>query len=329
VIFKIVGEQYAGQSWNGTLKSGQALHVTTGSPLPKDADAVLPYEVVFSEYGELKVERSARAGANVRRVGEDVKKGEVLAPKGALVTPELMALAAACGIASLKVHRRWRVALAVTGDELVDPGSKPKRGAIFDSNTPLLRALVEQDGAELVTASVRLKDKPAAIRSALAKALKADVLLLAGGMSVGKKDFVKQALEALGVKRVFWKIAQKPGKPFYFGTRQKSLVFGMPGNPAALQACYHAYVKPALQGLSGLKAQPALSKARLAAPLEGRQGMALFLKAERLKNGRLKPLEGQGSHQLKSLAQGQALIYLPAGTGRLRPGAAVWSIAYA
>lgn len=322
VALAVAGQQFAGQAWRGRLGRGQALHMTTGSPLPAGADALVPYELVERRQGAVLLSRPVREGANVRRRGEDVRRGEVLAQTGEALTPERLALAAACGLGRLRVRPRWSFSITVTGDELSPAGGHPGPGGIFDSNTPLLRALGERDGGRLALAQ-HLPDRRAALKRGLARALKSDLVLLAGGMSVGERDLVKDCLKELGVRRVFWRVAQKPGKPLYFGVKGRSLVFGLPGNPAAVQACYLAYVRSAIAGLQGQPAVPAFTRARLAQAIAGGWDKARYLKAELGDDGRVRALGGQGSHQLKSLAQGQALIYLPAGDRSFKAGATV------
>jgi molybdopterin molybdotransferase len=161
-----------------------------------------------------------------------------------------------------------------------------------------------------------------AVLTQLRGALDADLLILSGGMSVGERDLLKPALERLGVQRLFWRVAQKPGKPLYFGRKGSTLILGLPGNPAAVFTCFHAYGLPLLRGLAGLKAAPRWSAARLDGALDAPGDKALFLKAQ-VQGGRLRLLGGQGSHQLRSLAEGNALLYLPAGSRALKRGAAV------
>jgi molybdopterin molybdotransferase len=264
----------------------------------------------------------ARPGQNVRRQGEDAKKGQRLLEKGVCLGARHLAMLAAFGVGSVKVQVRPRVAVAVSGDELLQPGQTLKRGRIFDSNTPALAALLAEAGLGAV-ALAHLPDQRGPQQSRLKSLLKAcDVLLVAGGMSVGERDFGKSVLEALGVRRVFWKVAQKPGKPLYFGVRGKQLIFGLPGNPAAVVTCFAAYVLPALRALSGEDARKPW-RVRLAQALPATGDKALLLKAQVVGHGptaRVRPLSGQGSHLLRSLAEGNALLVRQAGERALKKG---------
>lgn len=315
---RVVADQFAGSRREARLNPGQAVQVATGAPLPPGADTVVPYELCRRQGSRVLFTRPPRKGANVRRRGEDVNRGAVLARAGARLSPALQGLAAACG----SLPPLLRVRALVSGDELASGRLKP--GQIHDANGPLLQGLLAQAG--LAGPEIgRVPDRLGPALRRLRDALDCDLLLLAGGMSVGKRDVLKPALERLGVKRLFWGVAQKPGKPLFLGRRGRTLVLGLPGNPAAVLICFMAYGLPLIQGLSGRPSQPAWGRARLAQALPAPGGKALFLKA-RLSSGsrpRITVLGGQGSHQLSSLADGNAILYLPASARPLKRGALV------
>lgn len=313
VLLRVVADQFAGKQRRQRLKAGQAVQIATGAPLPPGADTVVPYELCRRQGSRVSFVRAPRKGANVRRRGEDVRPGERLAGKGAIFSPALQGLAAACGSAQPLL----RVQCLVSGDELA--AGKAKAGQIYDANGPLLQGLLAQQGLPGPLPR-RLPDTLRAATAALRKALDADLLIVAGGMSVGKRDVLKPALEALGVRRLAWGVAQKPGKPLYLGLKGRCLVLGLPGNPAAVLTCFHAYALPMLRGLCGRKPDPTWAPARLAQDLEAPGSKALFLKAKVSGQGVLKVLGGQGSHQLRSLAEGNALLYLPPHSSARRRG---------
>lgn len=322
---KVRGSQFAGQAGAKRLAPGEALHVTTGAPMPAGTDALVPYEAVRKEGDRLWLVHPAKAGQNVRRRGEDARKGERLATKGQRLHARRLAMLAAFGVANVKVQPRPRVLVAVSGDELVSLGEKPRAGRIFDSNTPALRNLLTESGFGHAQ-TLRLPDERGAQTRLLKAALKdCDVLLVAGGMSVGEKDLGKSVLESLGVRRRFWKIAQKPGKPLYFGVRGRQLVFGLPGNPAAVISCFAVYVLPALRALSGIGNVAGMSAA-LTHPLPATGDKALLLKAQldEVKGRKVVTvLRGQGSHLLRSLADGNALVLREAQAPARRRGQSV------
>jgi molybdopterin molybdotransferase len=316
------GEQFAGRAWKGRLKRGEALHVTTGSPFPAGADALVPYEAAHREGRRVFIHSAPLLGQNVRRRGEDGRKGSLLAAKGDELHARRVAMLASFGVATVQALSSPRVAVAVSGDELLKPGEAPRPGKIFDGNGPALRALLLEAGLG-VPAVARLPDAAGPQARRLGRLLEAcDVLIVAGGMSVGERDLAKSVLESLGVKRVFWKVAQKPGKPLYFGVRGRQLVFDLPGNPAALVACFKAYVEPSLRALAGRPRAAALSCA-LAHGVKACGDKALFLKARIEGQGaqaRVRILQGQGSHLLRSLADGNALVLRKAGAKALAKG---------
>ena len=330
LALRVRGSQFAGQAWKQRLGRGEALHVTTGAPMPTGSDALVPYEAVRREGEQVWLAHPARAGQNVRRRGEDAKRGQRLAGKGERLHARRLSMLAAFGVVSVKVHPRPRVALAVSGDELLKPGPKPKAGQIFDSNTPALRSLLREAGLEPVLV-VRLPDEEKAQTARLKAALRVcDVLLVAGGMSVGEKDLGKSILESLGVRRQFWKVAQKPGKPLYFGLRGRQLVFGLPGNPAAVISCFAAYVLPTLRKLAGSE-DAGTTQASLMHALPANGDKALLLKAHSVNIGgslSVTVLNGQGSHLLRSLAEGNALVLRPAGSKALKRGQKVELISF-
>jgi molybdopterin molybdotransferase len=316
VWLRVVADQFAGSRRQARLKKGEAVQVATGAPLPPGADSVVQYELTRREGKQVSFIRAPRRGSNVRRQGEDFRRGETLAQAGDALSPALHGLLAAAG----QAQPLLRVRALVSGDELATGAATG--GQIYDANGPLLQGLLAAAGIA-APAPAYVPDRLAPALKLLRGALDADLVLLAGGMSVGKRDLLKPALERLGVQRLFWGVAQKPGKPLYLGKKGKTLVVGLPGNPAAVFTCFHAYVLPLLRGLAGLKAAPRWSQAALAEALEAPGSKALFLKAHVDARGRLRVLGGQGSHQLRSLAEGNALLYLPAGTRPLKRGAAV------
>jgi molybdopterin molybdotransferase len=325
VPLTLVGSQYAGQAWQGRIKAGQALHVTTGAPMPQGADALVPYEAVRVQGRRVVVESRIPAGSNVRFRGEDGAKGSLLALPGDRLQARRLAMLACFGVDQVRVRALPRVAVAASGDEVLAPGEKPTAGKIFDGNGPALRGLLREAGLD-AGSLLRLPDKAKVQARILGGLLKScDVLLLAGGMSVGKRDYSKAVLESLGVRRIFWKVAQKPGKPLYFGVRGPQLIFGLPGNPAALIACFTAYVAPCLRALAGEAPRKPLS-AGLTHSLQGGSDKALLLKARVLGSGtaaRVAILRGQGSHLVRSLADGNALVLRKAGAPPLKKGARV------
>ncbi|NTU57730.1 MAG: molybdopterin molybdotransferase MoeA [Chlorobiaceae bacterium] len=230
---------------------GNCARIMTGAPMPEGADTVVPFEETSGLDGEIggivEFYKAPSQGANIRHIGEEVSAGELLIAKGTRITPAEIALIAAFGIDSAIVFRRPKVALITVGDELCRPGETAGELAIYNSNRAMLEACVQASGAEL-SSSRQLPDDPQLIREAIETALdQCDLLVTAGGISSGKYDYIREILIELGVTEKFWKVAQKPGKPLYFGTAPSgSPVFSLPGNPVSALVCFLEYCTPAL-----------------------------------------------------------------------------------
>ena len=327
VTLKVRGTQHAGDFLKKQLKTGECFKVMTGGVIPAGADSVLERELVVERDGKtVAFYYTVVKGRNIRYRGEGIRKGALALKKGSQLHSRAIGFLASLGVDTVQVYPRPKVGLVITGNELVKPGKKPKPGQIYNSNQWMLETALRETGVEPVL-SILVPDQPQRLKTQLKKALAScDLVLLVGGVSVGDSDFSKPVLESLGVNRIFWRVAQKPGFPLYFGKKSKTLVFGLPGNPASAWINFHEYVVPALRVLQGLP--PNMD--RLEAKLDSgdiRQGWkTLFLKG-RLdrKNGRLSAqvLEGQASHLLKSLAEGDSLVVIPSGKGTLKKDATV------
>jgi molybdopterin molybdotransferase len=264
-------------------------------------------------------------GRHIRRRGEDVRAGEVLADVGERLALQRVSALASAGVGEVAAHRAPRVALLVTGSELLPVGAPAEPGRIHDSNGLTLRLLAMRAGA-VVTGVGRVGDDAAATREALAAGLDADVLVVTGGVSVGEHDHVRPALAALGVEEAFWGVRMRPGKPISFGTRGATLVFGLPGNPLSAVVGFLAFVEPALRRLAGEPdAAMRTVPARLAAGAVPSGGRATFLTA-RLRpaaDGVLEaePTTRQGSHMTGALGESDGFVLLdaPAAAGSVVP----------
>ena len=246
----LIGESLAGHPFSGELKPGQCVRIMTGALIPAGADTVVMQENVRVEGESIWLSEPSPAGDNIRRAGEDIAFGSQVLEAGHRVNALDIGLLASLGLAQLPVIRKIRVALLTTGDELLLPGAALEAGKIYDSNRPLLRALLQRLPVELIDFGV-IADSPDALREAFASAMtQADVVISTGGVSVGDADYTKTILAELGEIH-FWKIAMKPGKPFAFGRLGKGWFFGLPGNPVSTAVTYHQLVVPALRLLSG------------------------------------------------------------------------------
>ena len=321
----LAGTSLAGHPFTGRVGAGQCVRILTGAILPDGADTVVMQEQVTD--GRVRLQRTVPAGANVRSPGEDVRAGQTVLPAGSRLDPAQIALAAALGQATLTVHRRPRVALFTSGDELTPLGQALGTGAIYDSNRYLLRAMLQELGAAVVDLGI-VADDPAAVRGAFAAAREqADVVISSGGVSVGDADYVRDVFAEFGDIH-FWRIAMKPGRPLAFGQLGDTWFFGLPGNPVSTAVTFHEFVRPALRRLEGETPQPPLRfELPLLEPLHKAPGRLDFQRGivGPGPDGRLgvRSAGAQGSHVMSSLAAANCLLVLPADCGDLPAGAVV------
>jgi molybdopterin molybdotransferase len=319
----IVGESRAGAPTDQALGAGQAMRISTGAALPAGGVAVVPVERSESHNGRVVLPPSAD-GANIRRAGEDVRSGERVVSAGSDLGPAELGALAALGRADVVVGAMPGVAVLTTGDELIEPGDRPLLpGQIRNSNAYSLGAQARRAGARIVMREIVPDDLNATIHM-LRRALdQADVVVVSGGVSVGPHDHVKAALAELGVEERFWRVALKPGKPTWFGTRGDQCVFGLPGNPVSAIVTFHLFARPALRRLAGGDAHDTRTRAFLAVPVEREPGRDQVLRCRleaRPDGWHVSPTKAQGSHVLTSMLGAEALALIPRGEGRIDAG---------
>jgi molybdopterin molybdotransferase len=319
----VVGESRAGAPTDQTLGARQAMRISTGAAVPDGGVAVVPVERSESRDGLVVLPPSAD-GANIRRAGEDIRRGDRVLSAGADIGPAELGALAALGHARIACGTMPRVAVLTTGDELVEPGAGPlEPGQIRNSNSYALSAQAQRAGASVVVREIVRDDRAATVEQ-LARALElADVVVVSGGVSVGPHDHVKPALAELGVEQRFWRVALKPGKPAWFGTRGDRYVFGLPGNPVSAIVTFHLFARPALRRLAGGDAHDTRTRAFLAVPVEREPGrdQVLRCRLEAHPNGwHVSPTKAQGSHVLTSMLGAEALALVPRGDGELAAG---------
>ncbi len=324
VRIAVTGYQPAGPIQYQSLQSNSALRVATGAFVPPDATTVIPQELVTEEGDAIVITAPAKLGAHIRRCGEETKRGETVLAAGTLLTPSVVGYLASLGIAEVPVHARPRVGIVATGTELVPLGATPGPGQIYDSNSVALAAALQVDGIVARTYPA-VSDDPVLQKQALAQAISEnDIVLVTGGVSVGRYDHVKDIMSQLEITPVFWKVRQKPGKPLVFGTRGQNLFFGLPGNPASSLVSYYEYVRPAVckwMGITDGRLQEIVAACDQTIVKD--DARAHFLRAWlRCHDGawHVTPREGQGSHCMRSFADANALLILPEGTATVNAG---------
>lgn len=303
----------AGKPATTELAAGACARIFTGAAVPKGADAVVMQEDVrVVDGGGVEFIEPVTPWEGIRFAGEDLRAGAVLVPAGQRLSAAHLALLSAGGSTRVTVHRRPRVALLGTGDELVEPGQPLAHGQLYDSNRTLLTALVRAAGAEITRVGRAPDDLRATVESLREHAQGAEVLLTTGGVSVGDADFVQAAFKQLGGQVEFWKIAMKPGKPFVWGRLGETHWFGLPGNPVSAFATWWLLVRPALRRLAGQQDTAARRlRATLGEVITNRSDRRHFLRARWDAAGRLRSSGTQASHIQSSLAEAQALLDVP------------------
>ncbi len=321
VVLPVAGDVAAGDTRHHVLPVGHALRIMTGAPMPEGADAVVPVELTDGGATEVALHDAPAVGRSLRRRGEDVRSGDLVLPAGTRLGPGHLALAAAANVPVLSVHPPPRVAVVSTGDELVPAGSTLEHGQIVDSNSVMLRALVEAAGAE-VSGWAHLRDDAAAMRALLDDLPGTpDLVLTTGGVSMGVYDTVKEVLTDDGGVE-FVKVAMRPGMPQGCGVvgRSRTPAVTLPGNPVSSLVSFHVFVLPALRRLAGL--DPDVDGAFEAVADTGWAAAPGKVELTRVveTDGRVRPSGGQGSHVLGALTAATALAVVPADVDRVEPG---------
>jgi molybdopterin molybdotransferase len=298
----------AGDREPRTLKLGHAIRIFTGAPIPAKADTVVMQENTRVVEDRLTIhDEQLRAGSNLRPQGTDKKRGDLALNKHEFLSPAAIGFLAALGISTVSVVKKPAIRVIITGNELQQPGQDLLFGQVYEANSFLLKAALQQlHFADLQVLHVddNLKQLTSTLQSALDSG---DVVLLCGGISVGDYDFVLQAATDCGVEKLFHKVKQRPGKPLYFGRMKDKLVFGLPGNPSSVLTCFYEYVVEALAIATNTKSPVTVRQAYLANDFKKSPGLTQFLKGL-LENDRVTALTAQESYRLSSYATANCLI---------------------
>jgi len=320
---KVAGFVPAGAPFSGSPGKEEAVKIMTGAPLPSGCDTVVPVEETTVEGDRIRLNGAPRKGQHVRHRGEEFGRGETLLEAGTPLYSGEMGLLAAGGVTTVRVHPAPRVALLSTGDELVELGSAPGPGQIVNSNYHLLAARLRESGCIVVSLGIA-RDDPAELAARIARGLECDMLISTGGVSVGDRDYVQEILREHGFELGFWRVGIKPGKPVLFGTARGTLVFGLPGNPAASAATFELFARPALRRLAGHPDPlPPRLRVTLTAAVNGGEKRQRFLWGTLQERGGrylFTPSARQGSGQNRSIQGAQALLPVPGDSPEIASG---------
>jgi len=306
--YVLIDEVKAGDGHQPILKRGEAIRIFTGAAVPDSANAVIMQEKVIINKNNITVTSQLSNDYNIRAVGEQVKKGELALKKGTKLTPAAIGYLSSLGITEVSVYKKPSIALITTGNELVEPGEALDYGKIYESNSKMLNSALLHLGFEDISIH-KIEDNYEETYSKLQNVIiEHDLVIISGGISVGDYDFVGKALTILNIEEVFYKVNQKPGKPLFFGKNDNTLLFALPGNPAAALTCFYIYVYSALQRLNGLNGDGLLNvSAKSASNFVKNGDRPQFLKAI-YKEGEVTILEGQSSAMLQTFAISNALV---------------------
>lgn len=321
--FEVIHEIKAGDEATIDLKPGQAVQIFTGAMLPQQADTIVIQEHVQREGNLIKLTQSPTPHRYIRPKAEQFRAGEEVFEAGTVLNEAAIGLIASLGITEVWTYRPPSVGVILTGNELVPPGKALQPGQIYESNGLMLKAALAQarvDGIDMT----HILDHPSATLETIREMLtRVDILIISGGISVGKYDVVQAALANAGVEKLFYQVAQKPGKPLWFGKKGQTYVFALPGNPASSLTCFLLYVLPFIRRYRHL---PHPHLPRFTAPLgtdaSNQRPRVLFAKGQ-IRNQQVNILRGQSSAMLHTYAQADSLIIIPPHTSHLPAGSTV------
>jgi molybdopterin molybdotransferase len=310
--WKVIAEIKAGDNSTIELKEGEAVRIFTGAMVPENSDCVIMQEKIIRKENIIQfTEKTLKKAEHIRNAGSQIKKGSLALNKGITLNPAVIGFISALGLTEISVFKKPKIALIITGDELQTPGKPLEPGKVYESNSLIIQSVLAEMGLTIDKLFFAKDDKKSLVDTINRALPDTDLLLISGGISVGDYDFVNEVLNENNTKTLFYKIAQKPGKPLFFGKNDNTLIFGLPGNPSSVLTCFYEYVYPALRKMLGREDLFLNSvQAPILSDFTKKQGLSHFLKAK-IDNSGVQPLEGQESFKLKSFAEANAFIYLP------------------
>ncbi|MGL6261831.1 bifunctional molybdopterin-guanine dinucleotide biosynthesis adaptor protein MobB/molybdopterin molybdotransferase MoeA [Vibrio sp. WXL210] len=322
--YRVVAEVMAGYSHDLPLKTGEAVKIMTGAPVPQGADTVVMREQAQTHDDQVRFNAKIKAGQNVRQAGEDLAQGAQVFSAGTRIESAEMGMLASLGLNQCQVHRQLKVAIFSTGDEVQAPGSEQKTNTIYDSNRFTLIGLLQTLGCEVIDLGIIADDEALMVQALEGAAQSADMVLTSGGVSVGDADFIKLALKRLG-QIDFWRISMRPGRPLAFGKINNKPFFGLPGNPVAVMVSFINFVEPAIRHMQGQVDWTPLKVPAIASEsLRSRLGRTEFSRGiyQLNQQGQLtvRTTGSQGSGILRSMSEANCLIEVAPSVDSVKPG---------
>ena len=305
------------------VSAGKTVRIMTGAPVPAGCDAIVPFEEAEEQDQHVQIKGPVRVGDHIRVRGEDVRQNEVVLASGSILRAAAINMLASFGLSTVAVHGRPRVAILSTGDELVEVGEQAGAGQIFNSNAYSLAAAVLEVGGEPLLLGIA-RDNRESLTEKLAEGLRADVLITSAGVSMGDRDLVCEAMEEVGVERLFWKVDIKPGRPTAFGLKDGKPVFSLPGNPVSTMVTFEEFVRPALLKMMGHSSviKPFI-KARLQETINKKAGRVQFLRVSVVANGEYLTASSSGDQNtgiLSTMLRANGIAVLPACREQIEAG---------
>ncbi|MBL0882176.1 MAG: molybdopterin molybdotransferase MoeA [Chitinophagaceae bacterium] len=307
-LLQISGEMAAGTKESISLPSKTAVRIFTGAPVPPGADTVVMQEKVIVEQGILTIQDDQlQQGSNVRLKGSEIKAGELALPSGTVLTPAAIGFLAGIGVTEVMVYPSPVVTIIITGNELQTPGQSLEYGQVYDANSFALSAVLQQYGVQQIEV-IQVPDVIERLNEALSQALqKSDLVLLTGGVSVGDYDFVTLSSEYCGITTQFHRLKQRPGKPLFFGTKGRQMIFGLPGNPSSVLTCFYMYVLPVIMRMKKTGTGLIQQQVPLSQSYHKTTQLTHFLKGW-YDGQTATPLGAQESYRMRSFAGANCLI---------------------
>ena len=309
--YKLIGEIKAGDNFHPKLKAGETVRIFTGAPVPDSANAIEMQEKVSIQNDMVTISSQIPIHHNIRPEGEQVKKGELALKKDSQLTPAAIGYLSSLGISEVSVYKKPSIAIVSTGNEIIESNQPLGYGQIYESNSKMLQSALYNLNFYDVSIH-KIKDDYIKTYETLKELIYTnDLVLISGGISVGDYDFVGKALKAIEVEELFYKVKQKPGKPLFFGKKEQTIVFALPGNPAAALTCFYVYVYIALQKMMGkISLELPRIQAKSKSVFKKMGDRPQFLKAF-YNDDEVTILEGQSSAMLQTFALSNALVFIP------------------